>query len=72
VPQDIQTHTLANGLTLLAERMPHVRSAAFHILVPAGAAHDPSGKHGLAGLVRSPDEAKRLRAKASHLRARLN
>jgi predicted Zn-dependent peptidase len=51
VPQDIQTHTLANGLTLLAERMPYVRSAAFHVLVPAGAAHDPPGKHGLAGLV---------------------
>jgi predicted Zn-dependent peptidase len=51
VPQDIHTHALANGLTLLAERMPHVRSAAFHILVPAGAAHDPNGKHGLAGLV---------------------
>jgi predicted Zn-dependent peptidase len=51
VPQDIHTHTLANGLTLLAERMPHVRSAAFHMLVPAGAAHDPPGKYGLAGLV---------------------
>jgi predicted Zn-dependent peptidase len=51
VSQDIQTHTLANGLTLLAERMPHVRSAAFHIMVPAGAAHDPAGKFGLAGLI---------------------
>jgi predicted Zn-dependent peptidase len=51
VPQDIQTHTLANGLTLLAERMPHVRSAAFHLLVPAGAAYDPPGKFGLAALV---------------------
>jgi len=51
VSQQIHTHTLANGLTLLAERMPHVRSAAFHILVPAGAGYDPSGKFGLAGLV---------------------
>jgi predicted Zn-dependent peptidase len=51
VSQQIHTHTLANGLTLLAERMPHVRSASFHILVPAGAGHDPQGKFGLAGLV---------------------
>lgn len=51
MPQDIHTHTLANGLTLLAERMPHVRSAAFHLLVPAGAAHDPEDKFGLAALV---------------------
>ena len=48
---DIQTHTLGNGLTLLAERMSHVRSAAFNILVPAGAGYDPPGKFGLAGLV---------------------
>ncbi|HJZ93196.1 MAG TPA: insulinase family protein, partial [Gemmataceae bacterium] len=51
MPQDIHTQTLPNGLTLLAERMPHVRSAAFHVLVPAGAAYDPPGRHGLAGLV---------------------
>jgi predicted Zn-dependent peptidase len=51
VPSPIHSHSLPNGLTLLAERMPHVRSAAFHLLVPAGAAHDPTGKHGLAGLV---------------------
>jgi predicted Zn-dependent peptidase len=51
VTQDRYTHTLANGLTLLAERMPHVRSAAFQFLVPAGAARDPAGKFGLAGLV---------------------
>ncbi|HEX3152571.1 MAG TPA: pitrilysin family protein [Gemmataceae bacterium] len=51
MPQQINTHTLPNGLTLLAERMPHVRSASFHLLVPAGAAYDPPGKFGLAGLV---------------------
>lgn len=51
MPQDIHTHTLANGLTLLAERMPHVRSAAFHFLLPAGAAYDPPGKFGLAAIV---------------------
>jgi predicted Zn-dependent peptidase len=51
VSQDIHTHTLPSGLTLLAERMPHVRSAAFHLLIPAGAAYDPPGRYGLAGLV---------------------
>lgn len=51
MPQEIHTHTLANGITLLAERMPHVRSAAFNFLVPAGAANDPPGKFGLANLI---------------------
>lgn len=51
MPQDIQTFTFANGLTLLAERMPHVRSTSFNILMPAGAAHDPDDRRGLASLV---------------------
>src|SRR5205814_2129620 len=36
VPQSVHHHTFANGLTLLTERMAHVRSAAFSFLVPAG------------------------------------
>lgn len=48
VPQEIYTCTFPNGLTLLGERMPHVRSAAFNILVPAGAVCDPPDKLGLA------------------------
>ena len=48
--QEIYTHQLPNGMTLLADRMPHVRSVAFGFLVPAGAAHDPVGKFGLATL----------------------
>jgi predicted Zn-dependent peptidase len=51
VSQTIYTHTFPNGLTLLAERMPHVRSAAFQFLVPAGAANDPPDRRGLASLV---------------------
>jgi len=51
VPQDIHTYSLSNGMTLLAERMPHVRSTSFNFLLPAGAAHDPDGRHGLASLV---------------------
>ena len=37
-----------NGLTLLAERMPDVRSAAMNLLVPAGADTDPAGGRGSA------------------------
>jgi predicted Zn-dependent peptidase len=41
VSQDIHVHRFANGLTLLAERMEHVRSAALNFLVPAGCVYDP-------------------------------
>lgn len=47
----IRQHTLANGLTLLAERMPHVRSATLYFLVPAGCAHDPVDRSGLASVL---------------------
>lgn len=53
--QQVYQHTFANGLVLLAERMDHVRSAAFNFLVPAGCAFDPAGQGGaasvLAGLI---------------------
>ena len=51
MPQEIYTHTFANGLTLLAERMPFVRSASFNIMVPAGAANDPGEHAGLASIL---------------------
>lgn len=51
MPQEIFIHSLSNGMTLLGERMSGVRSASFNFLVPAGAAHDPEGRWGLAGLV---------------------
>jgi predicted Zn-dependent peptidase len=51
VPQQIYQHTFANGLTLLAERMEHVRSAAMYFLVPAGCACDPSDQLGLSGVL---------------------
>ncbi|HEY7331287.1 MAG TPA: pitrilysin family protein [Gemmataceae bacterium] len=44
---DIHQHTFANGLTLLAERMEHVRSAAFNFLVPAGCVYDPPNQLGM-------------------------
>ncbi len=39
-------YMMANGMTLVAERMPSVRSAAMSLLVPAGAMNDPQGAGG--------------------------
>jgi predicted Zn-dependent peptidase len=41
-------HTFPNGLTLLAEQMPAVQSAAMTFLVPAGASTDPVDRSGSA------------------------
>src|SRR3982750_2258 len=41
-------HTFANGLTLRAEKMPAVQSAAMTLLVPAGASTDPVDRSGSA------------------------
>jgi predicted Zn-dependent peptidase len=51
VPQDVYQHTYANGLTLLAERMDHVRSAALNFLVPAGCIQDPAPTAGIGTIV---------------------
>jgi predicted Zn-dependent peptidase len=48
--QQVHQHTFANGLTLLLERMDHVRSAAVNFLVPAGCAYDPPGELGLVSI----------------------
>lgn len=47
----IHHHTFPNGLTLLAERMNHVRSAALNFLVPAGFVHDPAEHLGIASML---------------------
>jgi len=39
---------LSNGLTVVAEHLPEVRSAAFQFIVPAGATTDPDGQEGSA------------------------
>ena len=44
-------HQFGNGLTLVAEKMKGVRSAAFTFLIPAGAAYDPPDRGGLAALL---------------------
>jgi len=45
--QQIHHHEFDNGLVLVAEPMPWLESAAFTILVPAGAAADPLDRVGL-------------------------
>src|SRR4051794_13148158 len=51
VPEDVRQHTFPNGLTLLAERMDHVRSAALNFLVPAGCASDPPDRLGVGAIL---------------------
>src|SRR6201993_2868574 len=51
VTQEVHQHTFANGLTLLAERMEHVRSAALNFLVPAGCVYDPPAYLGLGSVL---------------------
>jgi predicted Zn-dependent peptidase len=46
-----QQYRYANGLTLVAEAMPEVRSAAFTLLVPAGAAYEPADRNGMASML---------------------
>src|SRR6266436_2350321 len=50
MPQQVHHHTFPNGLTLLLERMDHVRSAAVNFLVPAGCVYDPPDKLGLVSI----------------------
>ncbi|MFN3167467.1 MAG: M16 family metallopeptidase [Phycisphaeraceae bacterium] len=49
--QEIFSHTLPNGLTLLAEPMPGVRSLAMTLLTPAGVSRQPEQQQGLAPLL---------------------
>ena len=49
--QEVYHHTFDNGLTLLAERMEHVRSASLNFVVPAGSVYDPPGQLGIASLL---------------------
>ncbi|NDE00117.1 insulinase family protein, partial [bacterium] len=44
-------HTFKNGLTLIAENMPHVRSATVNIIVPSGCAYDPANMPGISSVL---------------------
>lgn len=48
---EVKIHTFDNGITLLAEKMDFVSSAAFSILVPLGAATDPDGYEGCSSIL---------------------
>ena len=48
--KQVYHHTFPNGLTLLLERMDHVRSAAVNFLVAAGCVYDPPEQIGLASI----------------------
>jgi len=50
-PSATRQQTFPNGLTLLGEHMPHVRSATLYFLVPAGFTREPADKLGLSPLV---------------------
>jgi predicted Zn-dependent peptidase len=50
VTQKIHSHSLPNGLSLVAEEMPWLESAAFALLLPAGCIYEPADKLGLASL----------------------
>jgi len=51
VSQKIHSHSLDNGLVLVAESMDWLESCAFTLVLPAGCARDPAGRHGLANFV---------------------
>lgn len=48
---EIQCETLGNGLTLLVEPMPWLRTAAFSLSLRGGVDLEPTGQEGLSGLV---------------------
>ena len=61
--QKIHSHALPNGLTLVAEEMPWLESAAFALLLPAGCAYEPADKLGLAVADLRNGAARRRRAR---------
>ncbi len=50
VYQTLQT-TIRNGLTILGQRMDHVRSAVVNLLIPAGFVHESHGEEGIANVL---------------------
>jgi len=49
--QQIETHSISNGLTLIVEPMADVQSAAFSLLIPAGSNYDPPHRAGAAAVL---------------------
>lgn len=51
VSESARIHQFDNGLTLIAERMDWLESAAFTLLLPAGCSRDPADRAGLSNLL---------------------
>ena len=49
--QQLHQHVFPNGLTLLFERMDHVRSATLYFMAPAGFTYEPATRLGLSGIL---------------------
>ena len=49
--RNVQTHTLANGLTIITEEIPYVESIAINVGVRCGSRHEPPGLEGMAHLI---------------------
>lgn len=49
--ESAQVHQFDNGLTLVAEHMPWLKSVAFTLLVPAGTRYEPQERLGLGGVM---------------------
>ena len=47
----IQTHVLPNGLTLIMERLPYLRSAAIGLFVKAGSMMEEASQSGLSHFI---------------------
>ena len=50
MPQNLFKHQLDNGMILIAEPMPNLKSASICLNVPAGTMHEPQGLQGLASI----------------------
>ena len=50
-PQQVHEHQFPNGLVLIGETMPGVQSAAFTLLLPAGAAYESANGGGSATML---------------------
>ena len=50
-PRSIKKHTLPNGLTILTERMEHIRSVAIGIWVKTGSRHEEAAVNGISHFV---------------------
>jgi len=44
---DVQRAKLDNGLVVVSEKAPHVRSVSFGVFLRVGSRHEPLGRHGL-------------------------